>query len=98
MNQLSLWDEVEQRAGHYDNNNHKTDLKFPRKITISEIACDEIRIETIRGNEEYVNRFFYRGQVIREDKNKEIEVWDAHDDALNFLRGEYVRQHRNGSK
>ncbi|MFA4953206.1 MAG: hypothetical protein WC584_03215 [Candidatus Pacearchaeota archaeon] len=95
INLIALWDEVSQKAGNYNDNNHKTYLRFPKKITLSGTIFDEIEIETKRDCRGCINRIFYGDKVVREDQPRKGAVWDIHADILNYLRGEYVKQHKN---
>ena len=85
-NLMTLWDEISQKAGNYDDNNHKTYLKFPKKITLSGAAFDKIGIETKRSGCEFINRVFYGDKIVMEDQPRKGAVWDVHANILNFLK------------
>lgn len=98
VNLLLIWDEVKQKNIFSDDDKLEDILEFPKRIVIDRISYGKIKVCTIKEQNGYVNRLYDSSHCIRKGKLGIGEICGVHADALNLLRGEYVRQQRNGAR
>ena len=98
VNPLLIWEEVKQKNISASDDKLEDVLEFPERIIVDRISYDKIKVCTTKEQNGYLNRLYYSSHCIRISKLGIGEICGVHADALNFLRGEYVKQHRNGAE
>ena len=102
INPLIIWDEVIQRNISISENKIEDVLEFPEKIIIGGKRCKKLRIETAKCYEGYLSRFYNENEgnweYLKSNQPNDEGICNVHADALNFLKGEYVKQHRDSSE
>lgn len=102
VNPLLLWDEVKQRKISSSDNRIEDVLEFPKRIIIDGERYKKLLIETAKCDEGYFSGLYNENEEnwehLKSNLPRNEGICDVHADALTFLRGEYVKQHKNDSE
>lgn len=90
-----LWDEVIQGENIISKERIGTNLRFPKGINFNEFVYSMLKVITTEVQPRLFFSEVYDGSealITRREKTGD-EIYAAHADVLNYLRGMYVKEH-----
>ncbi|MDO8467946.1 MAG: hypothetical protein Q7S56_03315 [Nanoarchaeota archaeon] len=99
MDKRKLWYEIVP-DGEYVVSSDRIErtLKFPQKVELDSVKYEMIKVITLKSGTRYISEFYANNgswKKIDARNGRGDDLQDIHNDAVNFLKGNYVNQHAN---